>query len=164
MSKYVSKYGEAAKYGSPEHRARQSAAHKGKKKSPEHRRKIAEVARKRTGAKNANYRGGDWCDHKREKAQVVNARGAAKKHGVDSTLTLPEWLEAIAEYNHRCAYCLGPWAQLDHVIPMSKGGPNSRDNVAPACALCNTRRNGRAGWVPSIASRFWPRMAEELYA
>lgn len=128
----------------------------------------------RPGAENGNWRGGDWYYHVREKGQVVNAERLARRHGVENTLTLDEWLGILEEFGRSCAYCLKTTTverhqpntlELDHVAPMAKGGSNSRSNVVPACRDCNKRRGGKAsGWVPSIASRFWPRLAEELYA
>lgn len=47
----------------------------------------------------------------------------------------------FARQNGRCAYCCrdleGIKAQVDHVIPRSKGGPNTLENYALACVWCN---------------------------
>jgi 5-methylcytosine-specific restriction endonuclease McrA len=41
----------------------------------------------------------------------------------------------------KCQYCgKGSNLTLDHVIPQSKGGPNSWENLVTACAPCNTRK------------------------
>lgn len=58
----------------------------------------------------------------------------------------------------RCAYCQGPAETLDHVLPRSRGGQHSWDNVVAACARCNHRKGDRTpaemGWrlhtVPSV--------------
>ena len=44
-----------------------------------------------------------------------------------------------------CQYCGGEPQQLtvDHVIPRSKGGPSSWDNVVTCCAPCNRRKGDR---------------------
>lgn len=40
--------------------------------------------------------------------------------------------------NHECVYCGGTKdLTLDHVIPQSKGGPNTWDNLVTACRRCN---------------------------
>ena len=151
-----------------EQRAKMAAAIRGRKHTPEARKKQS-AARKRWHEKTRpedrpNWKGGRTTLYKREYHQVHSANQTARKYGVPSTLTFDEWLEVIAEFNHRCAYCLGPWDQLDHVQAMSNGGANERGNVAPACGNCNRRKKGRnTNWLPSIASRFWPRLAEELY-
>jgi 5-methylcytosine-specific restriction endonuclease McrA len=46
---------------------------------------------------------------------------------------------------HRCQYC-GTYSHdltLDHVIPRSKGGPTSWDNVVSCCRKCNAKKRDR---------------------
>ena len=55
-----------------------------------------------------------------------------------------------------CSYCgkaldhegtHGPdSATLDHVVPLSRGGPHERSNVRPACLSCNSRKQDRINW------------------
>jgi len=52
-----------------------------------------------------------------------------------------------------CQYCgAGGELTFDHVIPRSKGGQTTWDNVATACAPCNLRKGGKmpkqAGMMP----------------
>jgi 5-methylcytosine-specific restriction endonuclease McrA len=42
-----------------------------------------------------------------------------------------------------CQYCGAPAENLDHVIPRSKGGAHSWDNVVAACRRCNSRKENR---------------------
>lgn len=52
----------------------------------------------------------------------------------------------VDAYEGCCAYCTtGVYEHMDHVVPLSKGGPHSLDNVVPACAPCNRRKHV---WVP----------------
>jgi 5-methylcytosine-specific restriction endonuclease McrA len=50
----------------------------------------------------------------------------------------------------RCAYCAGPATSLDHVVPRSRGGGHTWDNVVASCARCNhtkaDRIIGELGW------------------
>lgn len=59
---------------------------------------------------------------------------------------------------HRCQYCdvLLPAHELtaDHVIPRSKGGKTTWDNVVAACAPCNRKKGGR---TPSQARMKLPK-------
>ena len=49
----------------------------------------------------------------------------------------------FARDDHRCQYC-GGWADsIDHVVPRSKGGPHSWENVAAACRPCNLGKRDR---------------------
>lgn len=44
---------------------------------------------------------------------------------------------------HRCQYCGGPAESLDHVLPRSRGGAHSWDNVVACCRPCNIRKGDR---------------------
>lgn len=39
-----------------------------------------------------------------------------------------------------CAYCGAKATQIDHVIPVSRGGTHDPDNVVPACKHCNAQK------------------------
>lgn len=41
----------------------------------------------------------------------------------------------------KCFYCPHPATTTDHVIPVSKGGSNKKQNKVPACKLCNTTKS-----------------------
>lgn len=60
-------------------------------------------------------------------------------------LTLIEWKERLEEFEHRCAYCgqkppEGEWLELEHLIPLTRGGFHRKSNVVPACGDCNKRK------------------------
>ena len=52
--------------------------------------------------------------------------------------------EVLRRDNHTCQYC-GSRKQLtlDHVLPKSKGGTHTWDNVVTACSPCNSRKGDR---------------------
>lgn len=54
----------------------------------------------------------------------------------------------FARDNHTCQYCGGRAESIDHVIPRSRGGKHSWENVVAACRKCNTRKMNR---LPSEA-------------
>ncbi len=56
--------------------------------------------------------------------------------------------DVLAEYGEECVYCGGPFEELDHFVPVSKGGAHTLANVRPSCALCNRRKGGRLRAVP----------------
>lgn len=49
----------------------------------------------------------------------------------------------FARDGHRCQYCGLPAESIDHVVPRSRGGLHSWDNVVAACRRCNTRKEDR---------------------
>ncbi len=44
---------------------------------------------------------------------------------------------------HRCQYCGARAESIDHVVPRSRGGTHSWDNVVAACRPCNSRKRDR---------------------
>jgi 5-methylcytosine-specific restriction endonuclease McrA len=42
-----------------------------------------------------------------------------------------------------CQYCGAPAENLDHVLPRSRGGEHSWENVVAACRRCNSRKENR---------------------
>jgi 5-methylcytosine-specific restriction endonuclease McrA len=50
----------------------------------------------------------------------------------------------------RCVYCGATATSLDHVVPRSRGGAHTWDNVVASCARCNHTKADRAlgdlGW------------------
>ncbi len=47
--------------------------------------------------------------------------------------------------NHRCCYCgaAKPPLTIDHVIPKSRGGQDTWENLVAACVRCNNRKGNR---------------------
>lgn len=43
----------------------------------------------------------------------------------------------------RCQYCGGEGRTLDHLVPVSKGGPSVRLNLLTACEPCNLRKHAK---------------------
>lgn len=83
-----------------------------------------------------------------------------------------EWSGAIREYvreremPNQCIYC-GATEQLswDHLLPRSRGGPDTPDNVVMACRTCNSAKGdkGLYEWF-SLERRYEvPRIAEGKY-
>lgn len=50
----------------------------------------------------------------------------------------------------RCAYCAGSAATIDHVLPRSRGGADSWENLVACCLKCNNTKSDRTpqemGW------------------
>ena len=49
----------------------------------------------------------------------------------------------FARDNHRCQYCGSTAENLDHVLPRSRGGPHTWENVVASCRACNARKEDR---------------------
>jgi 5-methylcytosine-specific restriction endonuclease McrA len=52
---------------------------------------------------------------------------------------------------HLCAYCDGPAGTVDHVLPRSRGGADSWENLVACCVRCNNIKGSRTpqemGWT-----------------
>ena len=77
-------------------------------------------------------------------------RRARRVAAADNDLTLDEW-EALLEAWASCAYCgtaVGPF-QKDCVLPISRGGRYTFENVVPACRSCNASKSNDevTGWL-----------------
>ena len=70
----------------------------------------------------------------RAKSNAYRARARA----AGGQFTSAEWHALVERHGHKCAYCgaVGP-LEVDHRVPLSRGGTNSTDNVLPACRNCN---------------------------
>jgi len=65
--------------------------------------------------------------------------------------TVPLTRKAVfARDGGKCVYCSAPATSLDHVVPKSRGGPHTWDNVVSACSRCNHVKADRGiaelGW------------------
>jgi len=49
----------------------------------------------------------------------------------------------FARDGHLCQYCGRAAENIDHVVPRSKGGSHTWDNVVAACRTCNARKENR---------------------
>lgn len=81
-------------------------------------------------------------------SQTRRARAARKRKrrvdAADNDLTPAQW-EAIKTAWGGCAYCralasAGSTLQRDCVLPISRGGRYTLDNVVPACRSCNASK------------------------
>jgi 5-methylcytosine-specific restriction endonuclease McrA len=68
----------------------------------------------------------------------------ARLAGSDSPgVTRAEWSGVLDIFAGRCAYCLAPATDCDHVEPIARGGRDELSNVVPACKSCNSRKGDR---------------------
>jgi 5-methylcytosine-specific restriction endonuclease McrA len=69
----------------------------------------------------------------------------ARRRGVSLTRRA-----VFARDGWKCAYCGGAAETIDHVMPRSRGGGHSWENVVASCAVCNHKKSdrtlGEIGW------------------
>jgi len=59
-------------------------------------------------------------------------------------LTAEQWEEIKADQNYKCAFC-GEIKPLhrDHIVPLSKGGAFTKNNIQGLCKSCNSRKSNK---------------------
>jgi 5-methylcytosine-specific restriction endonuclease McrA len=85
-----------------------------------------------------------WRERNPERAHAYGSAARAKRRGAEkgTAFTSAEWLALLEWHGGRCIYCGSRDSiEVDHRIPLVRGGSNSIDNVAPACRSCNRRKN-----------------------
>lgn len=113
-----------------EHRAQHNAWVRGyKKRDPEKYKALHREYYQRT-KKDVRWR----LQCAKRYARIHGAKGAASSEAVKAR---------IAFYGWKCAYCPGPYEELDHAIPISRGGPHCPANIRPACKPCNRSKGSR---------------------
>lgn len=89
-----------------------------------------------------------WRQRNRQRALVQSAvakhRTKARRDGLPCTLTSIEWLAYLEATGWHCLACglESDRLTIGHIIPHSKGGPLTLENVQPLCMPCN-RRQGK---------------------
>lgn len=69
-------------------------------------------------------------------------RYRTKRLALATTLTASEWINTLQSFHFLCAYCqVKPYAVLDHIMPVSKGGGTTKENCVPACVHCNGQKH-----------------------
>ncbi|MGZ0713096.1 HNH endonuclease (plasmid) [Coraliomargarita sp. W4R53] len=58
---------------------------------------------------------------------------------------------------HRCAYCSKSASTIDHVMPRSRGGAGSWENLVACCLRCNNVKGDRTPQEMNWVLRFAPR-------
>ena len=87
--------------------------------------------------------------------KVKHANERARSYGIIDKITLDDIREILSV--NKCFYCgvLGEPVKkredgtriytkllgIDHRVPLSKGGSNTKDNIVPCCVPCNSSKN-----------------------
>lgn len=75
---------------------------------------------------------------------AVHARRARKMQNGCFPISRRDVARLLERYRHRCAYCgTTGKLQLDHVIPIARGGRHSIGNLVPACSRCNGSKHAQ---------------------
>ncbi len=86
-----------------------------------------------------------WKANHKDAVNASTHRRRAQIKGNGGSYTAAEWQAIKAAQDHRCLMCgrREPEIKLtvDHVIPVSQGGPNTADNIQGLCKSCNSKKH-----------------------
>jgi 5-methylcytosine-specific restriction endonuclease McrA len=88
----------------------------------------------------------DWRQRNPKKAHAYVRASHSKRRDASNgeSLTSAEWLALLEHHGGRCAYCESDDnVEIDHRIPLIRGGSNTIENILPACRSCNRRKHRR---------------------
>ena len=78
----------------------------------------------------------------RSRANIHASR--ARRLGGGGRYTPDEWKQLIKDTGSKCLACGAPETvcslEVDHIIPISKGGTSFIDNIQPLCMHCNGKK------------------------
>ena len=83
-----------------------------------------------------------WKRSNPERVAILENNRRARKQNSGGTIAEREWQGLLVRYGNKCLCCGRDDVKLtvDHVIPLSEGGPNTIDNIQPLCQSCNSRK------------------------
>lgn len=99
----------------------------------------------------------------KDKAHVITSRTIRLKHQVrlpysKTRVGKPTRSLILKRDGHTCQYCgyTGPKLTIDHVIPKSRGGDESWQNLAASCLDCNNCKDNRTPeeWASALKRIF----------
>jgi len=80
-----------------------------------------------------------------EEKRIKRINGLAKEAGIPGVLVVEEWLKMMEDQHGVCPRCKLEidYFTVDHIVPLSRGGTNTMENVQPLCMECNSSKWNR---------------------
>jgi len=121
------------------------------KRNPEKRREIEQrrdrvawrIAYRAANLEQIRARIAKWQKNNPEKRRANEAKRRAARNGSNGSYTDADVADLVKVQNGKCGYCAKPLKRrfhVDHIIPLSRGGPNIRTNLQLLCPSCNSRK------------------------
>lgn len=113
---------------------------KWRERNPEKVRELKADWRAQNREKELEYKRG-WANLNKDKSRLYSANRRARKRSSDSALITESDLQKM--YSKNCIYCGALAEQIDHIIPLARGGRHAIGNLAPSCANCNQSKGSK---------------------
>ena len=85
-----------------------------------------------------------------EKGKICRKNGKHRRRQLEKTgrITAKEWALKLKQYQYKCVYCESDEnIEMDHIIPLSKGGDHNINNIQPLCRSCNAKKGNKILWA-----------------
>lgn len=81
-------------------------------------------------------------DSIRKNKKIYQQIRRSRKKQLTNDFTIDDWVDCKEYFNNSCCYCGKKTKELqqDHLVPLSKDGPYTKDNIVPACKRCNVSK------------------------
>lgn len=86
-----------------------------------------------------NDRRNAWLNSTGKGREYVHRR----RSRMQGDLTAEQWRVICELYGNHCLVCGCVDVTIDHIVPISKGGENTAQNVQPLCKSCNSKKGQR---------------------
>jgi len=109
----------------------------------EHMRILGRKYRRENGKYFRDYMR-QWSRANPDKIRTRDYARRSRKKGNGGSFTVAEWEQLKKLYNYTCLRCKKQEPEIkltiDHIVPLSKGGCHSIENVQPLCQSCNSAK------------------------
>ena len=93
----------------------------------------------------------EWVRKNPKKVKASKDRTRHKRRARLAIVEHEDYSEHLADLRDnlffQCTYCKGIFPismmEIDHKIPISRGGPDIKENITPACKHCNSQKNAK---------------------
>lgn len=76
-----------------------------------------------------------------EFSRVAASRRRSLLAGANGSFSVDQWTSRLEYYESKCMYCGSSESiEIEHRIPLSRGGTNLPANLVPACKSCNCKK------------------------
>jgi len=100
---------------------------------------------KRVGEKKLQKQHNQYLRDNPEKRRAYQSNRRSRQTGAGGSFTPEEWIALCDKYEHKCLRCKRRRKlTADHVIPVSKGGTSSIENIQPLCKPCNSWKHTKS--------------------
>ena len=95
----------------------------------------------RANPQRINERNRAWRIAHPDLARAHTQATKARRRSAEGSFTAAEWRAMCDRYGNVCLAC-GASGKLsaDHIVPLSRGGSNTIENIQPLCLACNLRK------------------------